>query len=328
MQSMHHASGFALLLCGQIHLRARRIGIDEAIARLAAVQFGVVSRAQLLTLGLSRRAIEHRIATGRLRRVYRGVYAVGHDVLEFRGRVMAALLATGPGSAASHRTAAALGGAELSTEGPIHVTTRHRRAPQPGIALHRGVLPPDEITFVDEMPVTTMARTFLDLSRTEHPRVLRRLIKSAEFKGQVNWTDLDRILERYPRRQGRGPLAELARSVHAKSGRTRSEIEDLLTEFVAARSLPAPERNVQLHLRDRTIEVDCLWREARVALELDGRSAHDRAIAFEDDRARDRALTAARWIPLRATWAQLRYEPDALEADLRPVVIPARAGTS
>ena len=317
---MAHARAFALLLCGEIHLRAPGICHDEAIARLAAQQYGVVSRAQLLSLGLSSRAIEHRLASGRLRRVHRGAYAVGHDVLEFRGRVAAALLATGPGSVASHGTAAAIGGVEVSAGGPIHVTVRHPRATQPGIVLHRSALPDDEIVVIDELPVTVMARTFLDLSRTEPPRILRRLIKNAEFNGKVEWEALDRVLDRYPRRQGRRPLAEIVRGVHATSGRTRSEMEDLFTEFVDSRDLPVPERNVKLRLRDRTIQVDCLWREARVALELDSRSAHDRALAFEDDRARDRALTAAGWVPLRATWAQLRYEPDALEADLRPVV--------
>ncbi len=319
---MHHARGFALLLCGEIHLRAEGIGHDEAIARLAAVQFGVVSRKQLLSLGLSSRAIEHRLLSGRLRGVHRGVYAVGHGLLELRGHVVAALLAAGPESVASHRTAAALAGLEVSAVGPVHVTTQHKRKEQPGIAFHRGSLPADEVSFVDEIPVTTMARTFLDLSRSEHPQVLRRLLKDAEFKRKITWAALDHILTRYPRRPGRRTLAGLVQGVHSTSGRTRSELEDLFTEFVAARGLPSPERNVELCLRDRTTEVDCLWRESRVALELDGRSAHDRALAFEDDRQRDRALSAAKWIPLRATWAQLRYGPDELEGDLRCVLVP------
>ncbi|MDQ3729718.1 MAG: type IV toxin-antitoxin system AbiEi family antitoxin domain-containing protein [Actinomycetota bacterium] len=314
---MVHARGFALLLCGQIHLRARGLGHDEAIARLAAVQFGVVGRAQLITLGLSKRAIEHRLAAGRLRPIHRGVYAVGHEALGFEGRVVAAVLAVGRRATASHRTAAALGRADVSTQEPIHVTAAQARCPQPGIVLHRAALPPDEIAITNGIPVTTWPRTFLDLSRSERAATLRRLIKDAEFKGDVDFADLAEILERYPRKRGRRALAEIVRGVHGSAGRTRSEMEDLFTEFLAAHGLPEPERNARVALPGRTIEVDCLWRDARLALELDGRSAHATQAAFEDDRARDRALVAARWQPMRVTWTQLKYDADALAADLR-----------
>lgn len=317
---MRYARGFALLICGEIHLRARGLGHDEAIARLAAVQLGVVSRQQLLTLGLSARMIDHRLALGRLRRVHRGVYAVGHDALAFEGRVLAALLATAPNSVASHKTAAKLAGADVSTNGPIHVTTRASRRPHPGIALHRGSLPADEITLIDEIPTTTPARTFLDLSGTERASVLRRLAKDAEADGRVSFDALAAILARYPRRRGRRNLAALVQGIHSRAGRTRSELEDRFTEFLAGRGLPAPERNVKMKLPGGVIEVDCLWREAAVVLELDGRSTHARAMAFEDDRTRDRALLASGLRPMRATWNQLTYEADALERDLRAVL--------
>ncbi|MDQ3759295.1 MAG: type IV toxin-antitoxin system AbiEi family antitoxin domain-containing protein [Actinomycetota bacterium] len=318
---MLHARGFAHLPCGQIHLRARGLGHDEAVARLAAVQHGVVSRSQLLSLGLSARMIDHRLAVGRLRRVHRGVYAVGHDVLAFEARVLAALLATEPGSVASHRTAAALAGADVSTEGPIHVTTQASRRPQAGIVLHRGLLRADEVTlFAEEIPATKMARTFLDLSGTERPLVLRRLVKQAESDGRVSFDALATILARYPRRRGRRNLAALVHGIHGSSGRTRSELEDRFTEFLAERGLPAPERNVRMELPGGVIAVDCLWRDAAMVLELDGRSAHARAMAFEDDRTRDRGLLASGLRPMRATWNQLSYGADALERDLRAVL--------
>jgi very-short-patch-repair endonuclease len=77
---------------------------------------------------------------------------------------------------------------------------------------------------------------------------------------------------------------------------------------------------VRLRAGGRGRIVDCLWRKARLIVELDGRVAHVRELAFEDDRARDRALTAAGWRPIRITRAQLRGDPDGLEADLRALL--------
>ena len=101
------------------------------------------------------------------------------------------------------------------------------------------------------------------------------------------------------------------------AGKTRSELEDRFLLFCRRRGLPLPETNVELAVRGRTLNVDCVWRKARVVLELDGRRAHDTATAFEADRSRDRALVAAGWRPTRATWTHLHAEADALEADLR-----------
>src|SRR3954468_16157056 len=81
---------------------------DRAIADLAARQHGVVAYWQLLALGVGRRAIQRRVATGRLHRVQFGVYAVGHAVLTWHGRCLAAVLSYGPDAVLSHRTAVGL----------------------------------------------------------------------------------------------------------------------------------------------------------------------------------------------------------------------------
>src|SRR3954463_683231 len=119
------------------------LAADEVIGALAGDQHGVVGRSQLLAAGVGSRAIVHRVESGRLHPLYRGVYAVGHRVLSQRGRWMAATLAAD--GVLSHRSAAALWGIRPAA-GCIEITTPRTRAGRPGLLLRRAVLPPDEIT--------------------------------------------------------------------------------------------------------------------------------------------------------------------------------------
>src|SRR3954469_24186100 len=137
---------------------------DALIAALADRQHGVVARRQLVALGLSARAIEHRLERGRLHLLHRGVYAVGHRVLSQRGWWMAAVLAAGPGAVLSHRSAAALWGIRPTARARIEVTTPKRLHSRPGLHAHCAVLPPDEMTTYQGIPVTTAPRTLLDLA--------------------------------------------------------------------------------------------------------------------------------------------------------------------
>ena len=301
-------------------MRAMALPDDEVIARLAKLQHGVLARRQLVAIAISGSAIDHRLARGRLRRAHSGVYAVGHDALSFEGRVAAAVLAMGNGAVASHQTAAALWSILDPPDGDIHVTVPQARRPQDGIVIHRGTPPRDEVETVQGIPLTSVARTMLDLSRCQSPQAMRRLVKQAEFLGSTDARTLALILQRYPRRQGRRPLDRVVRSQHLGTGVSRSELEDRFLEFLVERGLPMPERNVVLEVGGRRFAVDCLWRDQRLVIELDSRSAHDTDGAFQDDRARDRALIAARWWPMRVTWAQLHGNRDELEADIRAVL--------
>jgi hypothetical protein len=169
---------------------------------------------------------------------------------------------------------------------------------------------------VEGVPTTVIARTCLDLSGSCEERTLRTLIKRAEFNGLLKAHDITAILERYPRRRGRRTLARIAAGYALTAGPTLSPIEDDFAEFCGQRGIPLGETNVPIVAGGKTRTIDSLDREARLAIELDGRDAHARELAFEDDRERDRALTAAGWRPVRITRAQLRGTPDALEADL------------
>src|SRR4051812_25632030 len=153
---------------------------DAAVAALAGRQHGVVARRQLAALGLRSAAIDRRVAAGRLHPIHRGVYAVGHTVLALRGRWMAAVLAAGPEAVLSHRAAAALWAIRPGTW--IEVTAPH--APRRrGIVGHRGTVAPDERTVRDGIPVTTVARTLLDLAAILEPRLLERAMDEAEHAG-------------------------------------------------------------------------------------------------------------------------------------------------
>jgi hypothetical protein len=270
---------------------------------------------------VSARSIEHRLAAGRLRRLYSGahaVYAVGHEFLTLTARATAAALATGPASAASHWTTLSLHGLIERPRPLIHVIHPLRRRPVRGLFIHRAVLPPDEVEIVDGVSATT--RTCLDLSGACEERTLRTLIKAAEFKQLLTDQDIADVLDRYPRRRGRRTLARIAAAYALTAGSTLSPIEDDFAEFCGQRGLPMGAANAPIVAGNRTRIVDRLYGQARLAVEFDGRDAHTRELVFEDDRERDRALTAAGWRPIRITRAQLRGTPDALEADLPDVL--------
>jgi predicted transcriptional regulator of viral defense system len=190
----------------QMHVRRDRTD-DEAIAAMAGRQHGVVSRRQLLDLGISERAIHHRIRRGNLRRIHAGVYAVGHEALPFTARVAAAVLAAGAGAevAASHWTAATVHGLCDPPHRPIDITAVNGRRPQRGIVFHRGALPADDVTFIEGLSVTTAPRTLLDLSRTVRERKIRRLFKQAEFLGIMDISGVEAVLENAKRDGGSVP---------------------------------------------------------------------------------------------------------------------------
>jgi Transcriptional regulator, AbiEi antitoxin len=236
------------LLCGQLHVRAA-VSDDEAIGGLASRQRGVVSRGQLLELGVSGRAIDHRLSVGRLRRLFPGVYAVGHGALAFPGRMLAAVAATAPGAAASHLSAAALWGLAEPPEGWPHVTVARSRRARRGLVIHRARLPEEDRTIVSGIPATRVPRTMLDLSATLGKPALRRLISEAEFMGLTCVADLEAILTRYPRRRGRRTLAEIVEANLEGAGRTRSELEDRFLELCRRYGFPMPETNVPVEAR-------------------------------------------------------------------------------
>jgi very-short-patch-repair endonuclease len=277
------------------------LAVDGVIAALAGRQHGVVERSQLYASGVGRRAIEHRIAAGRLHPLYRGVYAVGHRVLSQRGRWMAATLAAD--GVLSHRSAGALW-VIRQWQGRIDVTTPRTRRKRPGLLLHRAVLAPDEVTIHDGIPVTTPARTLLDLAGVLQRHELQQAINEAEI---LRLEGPQQLADRHPTKRGTRALRTLAPPTH-----TRRDLEARFHTFLNDRRFPTPQTNVLIEGK----EVDFAWPGRHLIVELDSWEFHRTRAAFEDDRRTDRRLKAAGWTVIRVTWRDLD-QPDALEAELR-----------
>jgi hypothetical protein len=227
---------------------------------------------------------------------------------------MAAVLAAGPGAVLSHRSAAALWDLRPNARGRVDVTAPRQHL-RPGIEVHRAALAPDEITTQNGIPVTTVARTLIDLAAVlPHPR-LERAAERAEALRLTNVVPLDALLERHRGHRGTAALREIVTG-RMQPALTRSELEDRFLTFLDAYGLTRPEVNADLHLDGRWFEADFLWRDQRFIVELDGHQTHGTRAAFERDRERDRVLQARGWRIVRITWRQLHDNPDAVAADL------------
>ena len=171
----------------------------------------------------------------------------------------------------------------------------------------------------DRIPVTTVGRTLFDLAAVVSPGQAARAVKEAEVRRLRDSLSLADLLERHPRRPGAAALRAVIEE-HARP--TRSEFEDRFLLFLVAASLPRPATNVTMRAAGRWIEMDCMWREQRLIVELDGAATHLTRAAFESDRARDRALVAAGWRVMRVTWRQLRDDPTGLAETLHAALAP------
>jgi very-short-patch-repair endonuclease len=225
---------------------------------------------------------------------------------------MAAVLAYGPGSVLSHRP----GGAHwqlVRDRGPCEVTIPNARRSRPGIRVHQARLPPDEVTVHDGIPITTVPRTLFDLATVLPKRQLERAINEAEVLHLWDELSLDHLLHRYPRHKGNKAIRAALQQRREGSTATKSELEEMFLALTDAAGLPRPEINALAE----GFEVDAVWRDARLVVELDGRDTHGTAMAFERDRERDRALQVAGWRPVRITYRQMRDAPGGVIDDVR-----------
>jgi very-short-patch-repair endonuclease len=283
---------------------------DRQILAVGDRQHQVVTRTQLTALGLDDRAIRRRVRAGHLHRVHRGVYAVGHPRLTTYGRFLAAVVSCGDGAVLSHMSAAVLLGL-LPERGPridVTVPTPGGRGRRRLIVVHRSPLPAGEVMVRDDIPVTTPARTIVDLADVLTRRRLERAIDEAAYLR----LDLEGLAPRSGRR-GAGLLARVLAEHNAGSTWTRSELEERLLALCRRADLPQPEVNQMAEGH----EADFLWRCARLIVETDGWDSHRTRGAFERDRKRDAEHTASGWRVVRLTKRRLAREPDAVAEQLR-----------
>jgi very-short-patch-repair endonuclease len=290
---------------------------DEAVAALAARQHGVVSVAQLRAAGLGRGAIAHRVRRRRLLRLHRGVYAVGHARLTARGRLWAAVLACGGEEAAvvSHRSAAAVWELAPAPWSGVDVITLGQSRSVAGVRVHRsGALEQTDVVHGDDgLPVTSVARTLLDLAALLPLTRLERACHQAEILRVLDLTAVEELLERSGPARGTRALRAALTSLAATGAQvTRSELEVRFLSLVAEAALPRPRVNAHV----AGFEVDFHWPERRLVVETDGVAVHMTPTAFEADRRRDAALAVAGQRVVRFTWRQLTDRPATVKRTL------------
>lgn len=294
---------------------------DRSLATLAARQHGVVGRLQLVAAGWSAGAIEKRIRSGRLHRLYAGVYAVGHRRTSREGRWIAAVLASGPDAVLSHWSAATLWMIRSNSRSIIDVTTPRKSRSWDGIRRHHKALPTDEVTVEESVPVTTVPRTILDLAATESADVVANLLRESEYRQLHDRLSLWDLVERYPGRRGmRKVRTALERLEEEPSGRRRSRLEERFVPFLRRHQLPQPRFNDWILIEGARYQADCHWPGTGQIVELDGWEGHGTRAAFREDRARDRALRVAGYSITRITWNQLDDEPEVIASDLRALI--------
>jgi very-short-patch-repair endonuclease len=173
------------------------------------------------------------------------------------------------------------------------------------------------------MPVTTVSRTLFDLAAVLPRRLVERAINEVDYHRHTDPISLADIAARYPHRQGIVTIRAILADLSLGASLTRSELEERFLLFLEQRRLPRPEFNAPLQIGGLWIECDCLWRDQRVIVELDGWAGHGRRTSFENDRARDRMLHARGWCVVRVTWRQLHDVPEAVAYDLRALLSSA-----
>jgi very-short-patch-repair endonuclease len=240
-------------------------------------------------MGFTDADVAWRVRAARLHRLHRGVYAVGHRVLTVEGRWMAAVLACGDGAVLSHGTAAAAWEIRPTSGGTIHVTVPSAagRARRPGIRLHRSVtLRPEDTAVHRGIPITEPHRTLCDLARTLKGRQLEQAVNQAE-----------RLVD-FGRLERSAPPSLRAVLQRYSTTHTRSELEERFLRLCDDHGIPRPETNTRIE----GYEVDFVWRDRRLIVEVDGYEHHRSPTAFAADRERDVVLTGMGWRVMRFTY--------------------------
>jgi very-short-patch-repair endonuclease/predicted transcriptional regulator of viral defense system len=294
-----------------------QISLQDVLA-LAGKQHGVVTRAQLLELGLSSRAIDYRVRRGRLHRVRRGVYAVGRPQLTRHGVLIAAVLSCGPGAALSHQHAGELYGIRKRMSGPIEVTIpAGGMRTQPGVRVHRAAMPRADVTLRHGIPVTTPVRTLVDLAQQLSARELEAAVNEAD---KLDLVDPERLRAALEARGGQAGVAAL-RELLDRQTLTLTDTELERHFLPIARRAGMPEPLTQRHVNG--FRVDFYWPDLGLVVETDGLRYHRTPAQQSRDRLRDQAHTAAGLIPLRFTHAQVVYEAGHVGRVLAAVARPA-----
>lgn len=287
--------------------------VQQKIARIAGESHGVVTRAQLLRAGVTAREIERRLGNGVLLPEHRGVYRVGHRAPSLEARYLAAVRACGEGALLCGRAAAhLLGLLKGRAPGPEVIAPTARRVKGVRTRRSRGIDPRDRITW-RRIPVTTVARTLVDLAAILPTDHLARACHEAGVRHGTTPADVDAVLARRPRSPG---AAKLRRILRGDVRVTLSKLEARFLAHLRAARLPLPLTNRPVGGR----RVDCHWPGQRLTVELDSYRYHSSRHAWEQDRRRERDARARGDDFRRYTYGDVFESPELMLAELRALL--------
>jgi very-short-patch-repair endonuclease len=287
--------------------------VERELARLAGGAHGVVTRAQLLQHGITVAEIRHRLASGALLREHRGVYRVGHRAPSLEARYLAAVRACGPGSLLMGPAAGHLLGIlkQLAPRPQVLAPTERR---VPGIATKRSrrIDPRERMTWRG-VPVTSVARTLVDLAATLTPDDLARACHEAGVRHSTTPRDVEEVLARHPGRPG---AARLRAVLRGDTRITLSGLERRFLDVLRDAGLELPQTNRPAGGR----RVDCRWPERRLTIELDGYRYHHSRHAWEQDRRREREARARGDEFRRFSYGDVFERPALMLGELRALL--------
>lgn len=309
-----------------LELGSRSVGnqhLDVVIAELSTRQHGVVSRSQLHAAGISDTVIRWRIARSRLHRLHPGIYAVGHAAPSRRGRIRAAALYAGPESAIARRTALELLRVWRQSERPIDVVVVKRTRSIDGIDVHHSrVLPPEHVLVMDDVRITTPARTLLDLCLELDALQIANVIHEMKYRKIYDRADFRRCIERLQASHG-CPVALAALEMERiGSAGTKSELERRVRALLLELGLAEPLSNVPVRTPLGWVELDNCWPELKVYLEVDG-PPHARSRTKNADRDKRIGLKHAGWTEVRVGYLELDLNRAGVSAKLLAKLPPA-----
>ncbi len=313
-------------------MEARSNRLTEEALALGARQNGAITRSQLLTTGLSEAGVRRRNETGLIFRIYNGVYSASGRHIDWKTVWMAGVLAAGEGSVLSHMSAAhAWGFADSNITEITRISGRGRRAPaKPEVYKQtrghavlggRARIPPlkihetrrlgrFEVTVRHGIPITTVARTFVDIAGSVSAARLRALLHEAGRKGLLRFDELRAVMDRSRGKKGLAKLRRIVDDWDPRIALTRNKLETRMLWLCRRYGVPAPLVNQRVAGRNLDYEVDFLWPDQRLVVEMDGGQDHDLPFGMERDRNKDSDLRLGGFTVLRLTWMMLTREPE------------------
>ena len=281
------------------------MSIDSVIAEVAAPQYGLAELGQLDAVGVRRHHIVSRLRSGHLERFRPGVFVVAGSPRSYEQAVLAAVLAAGSHAVASHATAAILWELPFVEALALELTTpRPHWARMPGVRAHRTVaFLRCEHTVHRRIPVTSVARTLVDLSGSLSVPQLGRMTDRALREGKLHLDDLRKCNAGLPPAPGRRPMriAAVLRRRLAGYEPGDSDLEVRFARAMVAGGLPEPVQQHRVVAGTRRCRIDLAYPELKLAIEIDGWEHHRTRSAFDNDRARANDLVIAGWNVLRFT---------------------------